>query len=116
MGAQAGPKSQIDHDAPTAPEAKLLGGPVQGKKELAAKANPITFVTKDDPPLLILHGDADPLVPLGQSELLRDAYQKAGLACELVVVKGGGHGGPGFATAENRDRIAAFFDRNLKKK
>jgi acetyl esterase/lipase len=116
MAAQSGPNSKIDHDAPNAPEAKLLGGPVQQNKEKAARANPITYVSKDDPPFLIVHGDADPVVPLGQSELLHAALKKAGVESELVVIKGGGHGGAGFGTPENQDKIAAFFDRHLKKR
>src|SRR5262249_50544251 len=115
MAAQAGPKSALDHDAADSPESKLVGGPIQQNKEKAAKANPITFGTKDDPPVLMLHGDADPLVPLGQSELLLDALKKAGVEVELVVVKGGGHGGAGFATAENQEKIAKFFEKHLKK-
>jgi dipeptidyl aminopeptidase/acylaminoacyl peptidase len=66
--------------------------------------------------VLMLHGDAAPLVPLGQSELLLDALKKAGVEAELVVIKGGGHGGPGFATPENQEKIAKFFDKHLKKK
>ena len=77
--------------------------------------SPIEHVTKDDPPFLILHGDADPLVPLGQSEILLEALKKAGVAAELVVIKGGGHGGKGFATPENQEKIAKFFAKHLKK-
>jgi acetyl esterase/lipase len=116
MAAQSGPNSKIDHDSPTAPEARLIGGPVQQNKEKAAKANPITFVTPDDAPVLILHGDADPLVPVGQSELLRDALKKAGVEVELVVIAGAGHGGAGFGTRENQETIAAFLGKHLKKK
>jgi acetyl esterase/lipase len=115
MGAMAGPKSKLDHDSPDSPESKLVGGPIQKNKEKAAKANPIEYVSKDDPPFLILHGDMDPLVPLGQSELLLDALKKAKVEAELVVIKNGGHGGAGFATRENVDKIAAFFDKHLKK-
>lgn len=115
MAAQSGPNSKIDHDAPDAPEAKLIGGAVQKNREKAARANPITYVDKDDPPVLMFHGDADPLVPLGQSELLRDALKKAGVECELVALKGAGHGGAPFASAENRDKIAKFFEKHLKK-
>ena len=115
LGEQAGPKSALDHDAADSPESKLVGGPIQTKKELAAKANPITFVTKDDPPVLMLHGDKDPLVPLAQSELLLDSLKKAGVEAELVVVKGNGHGGPGFASVENQEKIAKFFEKHLKK-
>lgn len=116
MAAQSGANSKIDHDSPKSPESRLVGGPIQENKDKAAKANPLTYVTKGAPPFLILHGDADPLVPLAQSELLHDALKKAGVASELVVVKGGGHGGAGFASAENRDTIAKFFEKHLKAK
>ena len=115
MAEQEKVKGKIDHDSPNSPESKLVGGPIQQNKDKAAKANPITFVTKDDPPVLMLHGDADPLVPLGQSEILLEALKKAGVEAELVVIKGNGHGGPGFGTPEMQDKIAKFFDMHLKK-
>ena len=115
MGEQAGAKSKFDHNSPDSPESKLVGGAIQQNKEKAAKANPITYASKETPPFLILHGDADPLVPLGQSELLHEALKKAGVPSELVVIKGGGHGGPGFASKENQEKIAAFFEKHLKK-
>ena len=115
MAEQALPTSKFDHNGPNSPESKLIGGPIQENKDKAAKANPITFVTKDDPPFLILHGDQDPLVPLGQSEILLKALKKEGVSAELVVVKGGGHGGKGFATPENTEKIAKFFEKHLKK-
>src|SRR5262245_40335900 len=116
MAVQAGANSKIDHDSPTSPESKLVGGAIQQNKEKAAKANPINYVSKDSAPFLILHGDADPLVPLGQSELLHAALKKAGVPSELVVIKGGGHGGAGFATQENQQKIEQFFDKHLKEK
>lgn len=95
---------------------KLLGGPAEEKKELAARANPIRYVTKDAPPFLIIHGDQDKLVPLQQSELLVEALKKAGVEVKLVVVKGGGHGTrPHFDTPENRKLMVEFFDKHLKK-
>jgi acetyl esterase/lipase len=115
MREQSSGKGKIDHDSPDSPEAKLIGGPVQQNKEKAAKANPITYVTKDDPPFLILHGDQDPLVPLGQSELLQAALKKAGVESELVVIPGAGHGGKEFTTDATRKKVEAFFDKHLKK-
>ena len=56
--------------------AKLLGGPPAENKTKADLANPITHVTKDAPPFLVVHGDKDTTVPMRQSELLRDALQK----------------------------------------
>jgi acetyl esterase/lipase len=94
---------------------RLLGGDTGDKKDLAAQANPITYVDAKDPPFLILHSDKDPLVPVSQSELLRDALKKAGVEVELVVVPGAGHG-PGVFTKENNEKMAAFFEKHLKQK
>jgi acetyl esterase/lipase len=115
MGAQAGAKSKFDHDGPNSPESKLVGGAIQQKKELAQKANPITYVSKASAPFLIVHGDADPLVPLGQSELLHDALKKAGVQVELVTLKGAGHGGPQFNAKDVHAKCEAFFEKHLKK-
>ena len=106
--------SRMDHDSPAAPESRLIGGPVQQNAELAENANAITYVTKDDPPFLMQHGDADPLVPMEQSELLAEALQKAGVPVELNILHKAGHGGPAFNTKENIAKIAAFFAKHLK--
>lgn len=81
------------HDVPDSPEANLVGGPIHENKAAVAKANPIAYVTEDDPPFLIVHGDADPLVPFHQSILLEDALKKAWVPVSLYKVKEGGHGG-----------------------
>lgn len=94
---------------------KLLGGVPSEKRDLAAKASPVKYATKDDAPFLIVHGDQDKLVPLEQSEFLLEALQKAGVECELLVVKDNAHGGPGFDTPEMRAKIQSFFDKHLKK-
>jgi acetyl esterase/lipase len=97
------------------PITKLMGGKMSEKKELATQANPITHITKDCPPFLILHGDMDKLVLPNQSELLLEALQKAKIPAELVVVKGAGHDGKVMG-GENAAKVAAFFDSHLKKK
>jgi acetyl esterase/lipase len=111
MGKQAPADSMINHDSPDAPEAKLIGGPVQENKKKAAAANPITYVSKTAPPFLILHGDKDNLVPYQQSELLRDALQKVGVPVTFEIVKGAGHG---FGGPDIDRQVTAFFDQHLK--
>ena len=88
MAKQSGPRIAIQHDAPNSPESRLVGGPIQEKKDLAKTANPLTYIDKDDPPFLIMHGDNDQLVPLGQSEILADALKKAGVDVTLKVLPG----------------------------
>jgi acetyl esterase/lipase len=103
--------SRIDHNSAQSPESRLLGGPVAEKKAEVRAANPITYVSKDDSPFLIMHGDSDMLVPLNQSQLLFDALKKAGVDCSLHVIKGGGHGFGG----KEIDRLTIeFFERTLK--
>ena len=111
--------SRLVHDAPGSPESLLVGGPIQKEpyRSLAGKADPITYVTKDDPPFLIMHGDKDMLVPLHQSELLLDALKKVGVNASLYVVKGGGHGLRGGEESQEElfEMVAGFFDKHLKK-
>lgn len=101
----------MDHDSARAPEALLIGGPVQQNPEQAAAANPITYVTADAPPFLIVHGTRDPLVPFNQSQLLHDALRAKRTRSTLITVQGGGHG-LGFP-AEVQSLVAAFFNHHL---
>lgn len=104
-----------NHNAPDSPESQLVGGAIQEVPERVARANPITYVTGDEPPFLIVHGDKDPLVPHHQSVLLYEALIRAG-AREVAfhTLEGAGHGGPHFETPEARAVVAGFFDRHLR--
>jgi acetyl esterase/lipase len=102
------------HDKADSPESKLVGGAVPQSKEKVAKANPIAYVTKNDPPFLILHGDKDTAVPFNQSELLHEALKKAGVDSTFVPMKGSGHGGPAFQNAETKTMVQDFLDKHLK--
>jgi acetyl esterase/lipase len=97
------------------PVTRLLGGTTGDKKDLATLANPITHVTKDDPPILIVHGNEDNLVPASQSELLHEALKKAGVDSTLIIVRGAGHGS-GIFVPERMNDYVGFFDKHLKKK
>ncbi len=103
--------SNMKHNEPTSPESKLIGGAILENKDKCAKASPITYVNKDNPPFLIMHGDADPLVPLNQSELLNAALKKAGVDVTFEVIKGAGHG---FRGPEIDKMVTDFFEKHLK--
>jgi acetyl esterase/lipase len=113
-----GPTDLIRIDSPGArsPVARLLGGPVKDNKEKAARASPVTHVTKNAAPFLIMHGDKDQVVPYNQSELLTEALKKAGVEVALVPMKNLGHGGLAFHGPASMKQIENFFDRHLKKK
>lgn len=100
------------HDAADSPESLLIGGPIQRNPEKARRANPITYVTKGDPPFLIVHGDADPLVPQHQSELLATALKQAGVPVTFYTVKGAGHGR--FNDPKVVELTGQFLMRHLK--
>ena len=100
--------SSIVHDAANSPESSLIGGPIQDNKDKCALANPITYIDANDPPFLILHGDADPLVPHCNSELLFNALQKANVSSQFVLVPNGQHG-PGLFVDEYFKMMADFF-------
>ena len=91
MDAQRPPDGMV-HDTPDSPESELVGGPIQAHPDRVARANPITYVTADAPPFLIVHGDQDPLVPYPQSVLLHRALVDAGVPVVFYTVEGGGHG------------------------
>ena len=81
------------------------------RREIGRQISPIYYVTADDPPTLIVHGDKDPLVPLQQSKMMIARLKKEGVNARLIVKPGGGHGWPGI----DRDmpKIADWFDKNL---
>lgn len=87
-------------------EAKIL--------ELGKTISPITHVTADDPPTLIIHGDADKLVPIQQAEVIIAKLKDAGVPAELIVKKGEAHGWKGME--DDITKLADWFDKYLKKK
>lgn len=82
-------------------------------RELTQRISPITHVTADDPPTLIIHGDSDNLVPLQQSETMVEKLKGAGVEAKLVVKTGAGHGW--LTMAQDMKTLADWFDEHLKK-
>ena len=86
---------------------------------ILVKASPITYISKDDPPFLILQGDKDKVVPMEQSQILHDKLKAGGVTSTLVIVKNAGHGfaPDGGAISPTRTElskmIADFFDQHL---
>lgn len=88
---------------------------LSGYLKEVAQANLTAYATPDDPPFLIMHGDGDPLVPLGVSERLHAALQKAGVEVTFHVVNGGGHGGAAFSSRSSTELLDRFLDTHLKR-
>lgn len=97
------------------PALKLLLGDLPDKKpELAKLASPVAHLDKNDPPLLLIHGDADPQMPPQQSQELEKAYQALGLPVTLIMLPGSRHGGAEFYDEERTAIVAKFLDKALR--
>ena len=99
MGEQSGPERASDHNSADSPESRLIGGAVQLNPKRAKQASPITFVSKKDAPMLLVHGTVDPVVPAEQSRSLYNALVKKKVPAKLHLVEGAGHG-KGFGEKE----------------
>ena len=96
------------------PALKLLLGDTPDKTEALAKlASPIFHVDKNDPPLLLLHGDQDPQMPINQAHELHATYKAQKLDVHFEVIHGGAHGGKAFYDPERNALVKKFFDRTL---
>jgi len=84
----------------------LLGGSPKKFPKLARLASPVQHVDAKDPPLWLIHGDADPQMPIEQSHELEKACKKARAKVELEAVRGAMHGGPEFYTSERLEKLA----------
>ncbi len=108
-----------DHGAADSPESTYLGAPIATVPDKVKAASPLTYIDRDDPPFLLQKGSEDCMVPVGQSELLADALNKAGVPTEYWVLDGAGHGDMGlwtpiFLSDANVARVVAFAEAHLK--
>ena len=90
----------------------LLGGPLEKDKAKAIAASPIHYVSKDDPPFLIVHGEGDRVIPVEQSQRLYEALQKAGVNATLKILPQVGHQGVLMDAVKDAE---VFFNATLKK-
>ena len=104
----------LDGNASYMPPSLLMGCPIQSCREKTATASPMTYVTPDDPPFLIMHGLLDCLVPFQQSVLLHTALSAFGVDSTLVLLPTGEHGGDEFDEQKQKQTISDFLDKNLR--
>jgi acetyl esterase/lipase len=89
------------HDSQTSPESRLVGCAIQTCPEKVQAANPTRYITAADPPIMILHGDSDPLVPHNQGEHFYMALNKACKEAVFISLPKAGHGPwNGFLTSD----------------
>jgi dipeptidyl aminopeptidase/acylaminoacyl peptidase len=83
------------------------------RREIGRQISPVYHVTKDSAPALIIHGNADKLVPIQQAEIIVAKLKEAGVPAELVVKEGEAHGWKGIE--KDLPRLIEWFDRYLAK-
>ena len=89
----------------------------RGKKSSALlwSASPVRYLTSDDPPVLIFHGDEDSIVPVSQSRILHERYRQVGLDSTLHIIEGAAHGGMEYSDSIRYPLIKEFFDKHIKR-
>lgn len=100
-------------DAAASMESLLLGKNVMRHQEDALKICPVSYVTKDAPPFMILHGTKDDVVPFTQGELLHNKLEGAGCDVQLIEIEGANHADYQFFQREMWQRIISFFHDKL---
>jgi len=108
--------SAQDHRAPNSPEGFFIGQrPVLEHPEITQQANPAAYLTEDrpTPPILIMHGDCDRLVPFNQSVLLYNKLRATGKDVEFYKLLGSDHVGAGFLSRRSFDIVDEFIRRKL---
>ncbi len=104
------------HSIPASPESELIGKNLADAPDLVRKVNPETYITVYDPPFFIQHGAIDHLVPYQQSANLASKLESI-IGIEKVIFElldDNDHGGPGFTTEENINKVFVFLDKYLK--
>lgn len=99
---------------PKSPESLLIGATPLARPDLAKAASPVTYVDKNDPPFLIIHGEKDDMVSPKQSQLLSAWLTLAGVQNELIIVNDAPHFGVMFDADEVRNKVMSFLKKELK--
>jgi len=105
----------INTNGATSPESKLMGAAIQTIPELVARANPTTYITKDDAAFFISAGTADKNIPYTQGQNFANALiQVIGSErASFELLQGAGHGGSAWNTTEQNAKYVSFFNKSL---
>jgi acetyl esterase/lipase len=85
------------------------------EKEKAPDYSPIVHVSSDDPPTLLIHGDKDDLVPVSNSKIIYEAFQKNNVKTQLIIIEGAGHGFRGDDAKRASAAMVSWFEQTLLK-
>lgn len=85
------------------------------EKEKAADYSPIVYVSPDDPPTLLIHGDKDDLVPISNSKTIYEAFKQNNVKTDFITIEGAGHGFRGDDAKRASAAMVAWFEQTLVK-
>lgn len=119
IGADYDEEAANSHYTTSSPDGQYIHGKYSGltsldKPEVVAKANPINYVDKDDPPFLLFHGTQDFSVSPSQTLLIHNALREAGVSSTRYVIEGAGHASAEFSDPQVIKIIIDFLDSHLK--
>jgi acetyl esterase/lipase len=101
-----------DHNSPDSPEGMELGHrKVSESVDLARKADPASYITPFSPPILIMHGSKDRLVPFNQSVIFYNKLIQAGCSAEFWKLEGSDHATSDFWEDDIQDTVEKFIKR-----
>ncbi len=83
-------------------------GSMPNRKEIGERVSPLNYTRRELPPILTIHGDADPIVPYSHAVRLHEELEKAGVSNELLTIPGGEHGG--FSRDQYLDALSTIQD------
>ena len=92
----------------------LIGGRPEAVPEMAMLASPVFHIDQNDPPLLLIHGDQDPQMPINQAHEIHGQYMDLSLPVLFEVIHGGAHGGKEFFDEERLALVDWFLKKHLK--
>jgi len=104
----------LSANSPFMPPSLLMGCPIQECKDKTATSNPINYISRDDPPFLIMQGQLDCLTPWQQSKMLYDALREDGVDATLYLLPTAQHSDTQFDQLQYQQIISDFLDRNLR--
>jgi len=93
---------------------RLLGAAPDVAQDLARLASPVFHVDREDPPILLLHGDQDTQMPVNQVLEMQWAYENVGRQADVMILHGVDHVAPPFFDGAPVDRVVSFLERALK--
>jgi acetyl esterase/lipase len=105
-----------DHSEADSPESRYLGAKITEIPEKVQRANPMTYIHTEMPPILIQHGRLDAMVPVQQSIIFAQKLEQivSPDRFEFDILEGAGHGDPQFESEDNLNRVFRFIERHVE--